>query len=171
MDILNPYYSIKTKKEGVGMALVDEFTTVTEEYDNNLYNVFKKVIDKAKLYSKQANMDPIETFIHVNKSLEDSYIELSVALGITSKEKAHFAFQNNKAPLSEKLQERLFTYIEPITNEARNAIKLKAKDVLSATSLEELQEKYNSLLSILSKEPISKSPYLYEGLEFTKKKN
>lgn len=153
------------------MALADEFTTVTEEYDNNLYNIFKKVIDEAQLYSKQANMDPIETFIHVNKSLEISYVELSVALGITSKEKAHFAFQNNKAPLSEKLQERLFAYIEPITNEARNAIKLKAEDVLSATPLEELQEKYNSLLSILSKKPISSSPYLYEGLEFTKKKN
>lgn len=171
MDILNPYYSIKNKKEGVDMALVDEFTTVTEEYDNNLYNIFKRVIDEATLYSKQASMDPIETFIHVNKKLEISYVELSVALGITSKEKAHFAFQNNKPPLSEKLQERIFTYMEPITNEARNTIKLKAEDVLSATSLEELQEKYNSLLSMLSKEPISKSPYLYEGLELTKKKS
>lgn len=157
------------------MGLVEEFTVITEEYDNKLFNIFKRVIDVALKDSEDSKMNPIETFIHVNAELESSYVELALALGIITEERVttYEKFSLNSAPISEKLLERIDAYMEPIVKEARKIIRQKAKEVQCATSLEELQEKYNHLMAILNNESILNFSYIFEDLEindFAKRK-
>lgn len=149
------------------MKLVDEFTIITEEYDNKLFNIFKRVIDVALKDSKDSNMDPIETFIYINDKLESSYVELAVALGIVTEESIKVYGKNSlrSAPISEKLFERIDAYMEPVVKEAREVIRRKAEEVQRATSLEELKEKYNHLMAILNSEAISNFSYIFEDLE------
>jgi len=155
------------------MAIQDDFIFITEEYDNKLYNVFKKVIDEAKIYTKKSNMNAIETFEYVNKKLELAYVELALALGIISNKAAYIETCNFPVrinpPLSEKLIERIYYYMDDIIKEVQKVIAEKAEDILISETLDELQEKYNELQSILSNKTISESPYLYEGLELTYK--
>lgn len=155
------------------MSMKDDFTHITEDYDNKLFNVYKKVIDEAKAHCKSVRMNAIETFIYVNNKLELSYIELAQVLGIISEEEAHIVACNfrikRKPPISEKLEERIYDYIDDIIKGVQKIITEKAEDILVSETLDELQQKYGELQSILTNNTISESPYLYERLEITYK--
>lgn len=158
------------------MSLVEEFIEITNEYDNKLFEKFKTVIDQSILESKELRLDGIDSFIYIITKLEEAYIELALAIGIVTEEtiKADTYFRINP-PISEKLTERIYTYLEPITIEAQEAIKLLAEQVTLSTSVTEMQENYNKLNSILNNKTIAENPYLIDELDigegFTYKKD
>ena len=158
------------------MSLVEDFTKITDEYDNKLFEKFKTVIDQSILESKELRLDGIDSFIYIITKLEEAYIELALAIGIVTEEtiKADTYFRINP-PISEKLTERIYTYLEPITIEAQEAIKLLAEQVTLSTSVTEMQENYNRLNSILNNKTIAENPYLIDELDigegFTYKKD
>ena len=158
------------------MSLVEDFTKITDEYDNKLFEKFKIVIDQSILEAKELRLDGIDSFIYIIKKLEEAYIELALAIGIVTEEtiKADTYFRINP-PISEKLTERIYTYLEPVTVEAQVAIKLLAEQVTLSTSVTEMQENYNRLNSILNNTTIAENPYLIDELDigegFTYKKD
>ena len=158
------------------MSLVEDFTKITDEYDNKLFEKFKTVIDQSILESKELRLDGIDSFIYIITKLEEAYIELALAIGIVTEEtiKADTYFRINP-PISEKLTERIYTYLEPITIEAQEAIKLLAEQVTLSTSVTEMQENYNRLNNILTNKTIAENPYLIDELDigegFTYKKD
>lgn len=155
------------------MSLTNEFININKEYDNKLYDTFKKVIDEALTESKNNNMNPIEIYIYVNEKLESAYVELALAMGLITKNEIYmppYDVQSRvKPPISDNLFDRISAYMEPFIEEARKAIKLQAEEILQSKNLEELQEKYHKLEKILSIQSISEAPYLYENLYFTNK--
>jgi hypothetical protein len=158
------------------MSLVKEFIEITNEYDNKLFEKFKIVIDQSILETKELRLDGIDSFIYIITKLEEAYIKLALAIGIVTEEtiKADTYFRINP-PISEKLTERIYTYLEPVTVEAQVAIKLLAEQVTLSTSVTEMQENYNRLNSILNNKTITENPYLIDELDigegFTYKKD
>lgn len=148
--------------------MLKEFENITKKYDDSMFEIFKRVIDEAKTESKKNNLDSIEIFIYVSDKLRFAYAQLALAQGIISNEN-NYNEALNKYIISEKLLERICVYTAPIAEAARNAIKLKAEEILQSTSLDELQNEYNSLFSLLSNDSIQENPWLYEAIELTKK--
>lgn len=110
----------------------------------------------------QKKLNPISTFIHVNEKIEYGYIQLTLTKGIIVSEK-DYSECHNQLIISEKLLEKIYTYIEPITKNAR--IEIKADYILMSSSLEELKEEYNNLMKLLSNDIIQKNSYVYEEIE------
>lgn len=158
------------------MSLIEDFVEITNEYDNRLFEKFKTVIDQSILEVKELRLDGIDSFIYIIKKLEEAYIELALAIGIVTEEtiKADTYFRINP-PISEKLTERIYTYLEPVTVEAQESIKLLAEQVTLSTSVTEMQENYNRLNSILNNKTIAENLYLIDDLDigegFTYKKD
>ena len=50
------------------------FKDVTTEYNDKIFNIFKKIIDDTKEKCKKDGKDIIETYIEVNKIIEDGLI-------------------------------------------------------------------------------------------------
>ena len=92
------------------------------------------------------------TFIHGLGGSKESYNE------------AH-----NNLMISENLQERILTYLNPVIENARNYIIKKAQEVCESTTLDELQTSYDELLSLLSNKTIQHNSFVYEDLDITKK--
>ena len=78
-------------------------------------------------------------------------------------------FELKKPPISEKLEEKIYNYMDDIIKEVQKVIIEKAEYVLISETVDELQQKYSELQSLLAINAISESPYLYEGLEITYK--
>lgn len=83
----------------------------------------------------------------------------------TIKDEKDYIESLNSYIMPENLQERIYTYLSPIIEEARNYIKSMCEDVLASTSLSDLRNNYNKLLSILSIKAIEENDYLYEGIK------
>lgn len=149
------------------MTTLAQFTILTSQHDNALFEVFKKIIDNAKVETEKNWLDSISAFIFVIDNLESAYAQLALAMGIISSEK-EYNQSYNKFIISEKLSERIYTYLESITQAAREDIKKKAQDVKDAFTLSELHQKYDALNSLLSNKTIQQNSYVYEGISFVK---
>ena len=150
------------------MNLLENFSMLLKEQDEDLFEIFKQLIDNAKIEAKEKNLNPISTFIHVNEKIEYGYIQLALAKGIIVREK-DYSECHNQLIISEKLLEKIYTYIEPITKNARKEIKLKVNYILMSSSLEELKEEFNNLMKLLSNDTIQKNSYVYEEIELEPK--
>jgi antitoxin component YwqK of YwqJK toxin-antitoxin module len=71
--------------------------------------------------------------------------------------------------ISEDLQERIWTYLNPVIENARNYIIKKAQEVCESTTLDELQTSYDELFTLLSNKTIQHNSFVYEDLDITKK--
>lgn len=149
------------------MNLQKEFKTLTTQFDDSMFQIFKEVIDTAKDKAKNLNLDPISTFIFINEQLKLAYIELALETGIIIK-KEEYNDAHNKLIISERLNEKIYNYIEPISQKARKEIKLKAEKILEVTSLDELQKEYNNLMILLSDKTILANDYVFQDIELKK---
>jgi len=151
------------------MNILENFSLILKQHDETLFEIFKQLIDNAKIEAKEKNLDPILTFIHVNDNIEYGYIQLALAKGIIIR-KEDYTEYHNQLIVSEKLLEKIYVYIEPITKNAREEIKLKAGYILASSTLEELKEEYKNLMELLSNNTIQKNSYVYEELELKSKR-
>ena len=151
------------------MELMDKFTSITKKHDDAMFEIFKSIIDKAKKEAEEQRLDSIYTFVYVNEKLQNAFRKLALVKGVVSDEKNYTEALSSHI-LSESLLERIYTYLYSIIKDTRNGIRKLCEDILDSTSLKELQERYDRLLSVLSMREIQANEYLYEGIEFTKKK-
>jgi len=146
------------------MELIERISIITKQYEDNLFEIIKEEIDKSKIEVEKKNLSPIETFIYVNEKLQKIFAQLALVEGTIKDEKDYIESLNSYI-MPENLQERIYTYLSPIIEEARNYIKSMCEDVLASTSLSDLRNNYNKLLSILSIKAIEENDYLYEGIK------
>lgn len=149
------------------MTTLSQFTILTSQHDNALFDIFKNIIDEAKAETEKNWLDSISAFIFVIDNLESAYAHLAMAMGIIATEK-EYNEGLNKFIVSEKLSERIYTYLEPITQAAREDIKKKAEEDKDAFTLSELHKKYGALNSLLSNKTLQQNSYVYEGISFVK---
>ena len=151
------------------MNLSEIFSELLKKQDESLFEIFKQLIDNAEIEAKEKNLNPILTFIHINEKIEYGYIQLALAKGIIDNEEDYTEY-HNQLIVSEKLLEKIYTYIEPITQNARKEIKIKVDYTLNSHTLEELKERYEILMELLSNNTIQKNSYVYEELKLKPKR-
>ena len=151
------------------MNLSEIFSELLKKQDESLFEIFKQLIDNAEIEAKEKNLNPILTFIHINEKIEYGYIQLALAKGIIDNEEDYTEY-HNQLIVSEKLLEKIYTYIEPITQNARKEIKIKVDYTLNSPTLEELKERYEILMELLSNNTIQKNSYVYEELKLKPKR-
>ena len=113
------------------------FKDVTEEYNNKIFNIFKKLIDDTKEKCKKENKNIIETYIEVNKIIEDGFNNLMKVQDIKD---TNFNLMN-----------RVYLYIDDIIVATKKQIQYDAQMVLDSPDLRSLKENYEKLMSEIEK--------------------
>lgn len=113
------------------------FKDVTEEYNNKIFNIFKKLIDDTKEKCKKENKNIIETYIEVNKIIEDGFNNLMKVQDIKD---TNFNLMN-----------RVYLYIDDIIVATKKQIQYDAQMVLDSPDLGSLKENYEKLMSEIEK--------------------
>ena len=143
------------------MSLSNEFKILTQQFDESIFQIFKKVIDEAKEEAQKNDLDSILTFISINDKIKYCCIQLALANGIIENEN-DYNESHNSLIISENLLKKIYTYIEPITEKAKNEITCKVKSISNSNSVEDLQNACNNLFSLLSNKTIQENAYLYQ---------
>jgi len=146
------------------MELANKFKTVVTDYENKLFEIFKERIDLANKQATEQNMDPVDRYVLVNNTIEDAYKKLAFAQGMIAYCDLPYEAHPN---LSDELTERIYTYIEPITNEARKVLQGQVDHIIDSSNLGELLEKLDEFKKMLSDKGIDS--ILYEDLEIKKR--
>lgn len=149
------------------MELLDKFKSILNQYEDSLYEIIKDFIDEVLVEAKNNNLNPVETFILINEKLQDFYKKMVIIQGIVSDEKRcnekHIDYI-----ISERVYDRIDLYLKPVLIDARKYIQKRANELLYCTSLDEMQEKYNSLMGLLSNKVIQDNSYLTEDIRLTR---
>lgn len=149
------------------MDLLERFKIISSQYEDSLFEIIKEVIDEAKVNALDKNLNPVETFILINEKLQKLYKNLVLTQGIISDEK-QYTEKHIYYIISEKVYERIDLYLRPVLANARKYIEERANELLYCTSLDEMQEKYNSLMELLSNKVIQDNSYLIEDIKLTR---
>ena len=113
------------------------FKDVTTEYNDKIFNIFKKLIDDTKEKCKKDRKDIIETYIEVNKIIEDGFNNLMEAQDVKD--------------INFDLMNKVYLYIDDIIQAAKKQIQYDAQTVLDSVDLGSLKENYEKLMSEIEK--------------------
>ena len=105
----------------------------TNDYNNKIFNIFVKIIDDTKEKCKKENKGIIDTYIEVNKVIEDGFNLLQDVQGVKD---TNF-----------DLMSKVYNYIDDIIEKTKNKIQFDAQIVLDSTDLGSLKENYELLMS------------------------
>ena len=145
------------------MATFDEFKEITTDYDNRLFEVFRRIIDTAIQASITNEMNALDRFVYVNNCVEKAYRELACAQGIIATPNLPY---NVTPPISDELMERIYDYTDPLVQEARNYLQAEVDKIVDSSTLGELMEKYEAFKAMLEEKEVDS--FLYEDLDIKK---
>ena len=146
------------------MSSFEKFNKLTIEYDNRLFEIFREIIDTAISYSLEERLNPLDRYVYVNNAIEQAYRELACAQGyIPSCDLPYEAHPR----LSDELEIRIYDYIEPITEGARQLLQKQVDEMMNSNTLGELKEKFEHFKNMLEQKDIPS--FLYEDLEIKKR--
>ena len=137
------------------MSLFERFKEITARHDDELFLVFKEIIEKAKTEAEDKNMNGVVKYNYINSKIEETYVMLASLTGVvdTIKDEETRAYAIQKCiinpPVSEKLEEKIYDYIKSQENEARDYIKSVASKVLESDDVETLTENYKELENLM----------------------
>ena len=147
--------------------MINEYISINKKYEDDLFNIIKKVIDEAIMETENICLNPVDSFIFINDKLVSFYKQMAIVNGIISNEKS-FTNGHIKYLISERLFIRIDEYLEPIYCSVKNYISIKANEVLESSTLGEMQEKYNSLILLSNNKAIKENSFLYDDIELKK---
>lgn len=150
------------------MEIVNELRTLNKEYEAKLYNIFIREIDKAIKCADDNKMNSIYKFIYINEEIDKLHIKLGIAKKSILKEEKR---DNYIEPsLTDEFIEKICNYIESITKEAQNYLKIMGEIIIQSDSLYFLLETHKELDKILSHPIIKDNMYITEGINLDKNK-
>lgn len=117
--------------------LEEIFKDITTEYNNKIFNIFKKIIDDTKEKCKKDGKDIIETYIEVNKIIEDGFNNLMEAQDVKD--------------INFDLMNKIYLYIDDIIQAVKKQIQYDAQTVLDSVDLRSLKENYEKFMSKIEK--------------------
>ena len=117
--------------------LEEIFKDVTTEYNNKIFDILKKTIDDTKEKCKKDGKDIIETYIEVNKIIEDGFNNLMEAQDVKD--------------INFDLMNKIYLYIDDIIQAVKKQIQYDAQTVLDSVDLRSLKENYEKFVSKIEK--------------------
>ena len=150
------------KNQEVGfMNTYERFKEIVDDYDSKLFEMFREIIDTA--ISNSMEMNALDRYVYVNNAIEDAYKRLACAQGIISSFNLPYKVD---PPISESLMEKIYSYVEPITEEARVYLQGEVDKILDSSTISELMEKLESFKAMLEEKEVDS--FMYEDLEIKK---
>ena len=150
------------------MEIIEELIILNKEYEDKLYNIFKREIDNAIKYAEGNKMNSIDKFIYINETLDKLHNKLGIARKSIVKEEKR---DNYIEPsLTDDFIKRIDIYIEPITKEVQNYLKIMGEIIIQSDSLYFLIETYKELDKILNHPIIKNNMYVIERIDLDKNK-
>ena len=135
----------------------EKLEKITIEYEDKLFDIFKNIIDTSTMVAIEEEMEPIDKYAYVNKSVQNAFSQLASIQGLS----------NNEPNISDSLNEKIYDYYDPLAQEARIDIQNKIDNIMDSEYLEELIDKLNSLKAELENKGLSS--YFYEKRNIKKK--
>ena len=155
------------------MNLLERFIKASERHDEELFLIFKDVIDKVIKEANSKEMNGVLKYNLINHKIEETYAILAQSIGFVEKIDTEYSMSNaiqkcvSNPPVSERLEEKIYNYIKPQEKEAREYFKLVASSVLESNSVEDLKQNYQELENLM--QLIDSSIYSDIGLEIPTK--
>ena len=135
----------------------EKLEKITIEYEDKLFDIFKNIIDTSTMVAIEEEMEPIDKYAYVNKSVQNAFSQLASIQGLS----------NNEPNISDSLNEKIYDYYDPLAQEARIDIQNKIDNIMDSEYLEELIDKLNSLKAELENKGLSS--YFYEKRNIKKR--
>ena len=135
----------------------EKLEKITIEYEDKLFDFFKNIIDTSTKVAIEEEMEPIDKYAYVNKSVQNAFSQLASIQGLS----------NNEPNISDSLNEKIYDYYDPLAQEARIDIQNKIDNIMDSEYLEELIDKLNSLKAELENKGLSS--YFYEKRNIKKR--
>lgn len=150
------------------MEIIEELRALTKDYEDKLYSIFTREIDKAIKFADDNKMNSIDKFIYVNEEIDKLHVKLGIARGSINKLEKRTNYI--EPSLTDDFIERICNYIEPIIKEAQNYLKTMGEIIIQSDSLYFLIETYKELEKLLSHPVIKNNMYVIEGIDLDKNK-
>ena len=129
-----------------------ELETIIRDYEEKLFQFFKRKIDAKVIECKANNYDPIKTYIEIRKLINELEEDVKMYTGLT---------QMNDEP-----DTRVIMYTDEYMEEAIADFKHRAEQLLKSPTLDELIEGVDKLNEIIEELKSVGSESIYEVVVF-----
>lgn len=131
---------------------MSELETIIRDYEEKLFQFFKRKIDAKVIECKANNYDPIKTYIEIRKLINELEEDVKMYTGLN---------QMNDEP-----DTRVIMYTDEYMEEAIADFKHKAEQLLKSPTLDELIEGVDKLKEIIEELKSVGSESISEGVVF-----
>jgi hypothetical protein len=66
--------------------MINEYISINKKYEDDLFNIIKKVIDEVIMETENICLNPVDSFIFINDKLVSFYKQMAIVNGIISDE-------------------------------------------------------------------------------------
>ena len=131
---------------------MSELETIIRDYEEKLFQFFKRRIDAKVIECKANNYDPIKTYIEIRKLINELEEDVKMYTGLN---------QMNDEP-----DTRVIMYTDEYMEEAITDFKQRAEQLLESPTLDELIEQVDKLKKIIEELKSVGSESISEGVVF-----
>ena len=131
---------------------MSELETIIRDYEEKLFQFFKRKIDAKVIECKANNYDPIKTYIEIRKLVNELEEDVKMYTGLTQ--------------MNDELDTRVIMYTDEYMEEAIADFKQRAEQLLESPTLDELIEGVDKLKEIIEELKSVGSESVSEGVVF-----
>lgn len=131
---------------------MSELETIIRDYEEKLFQFFKRKIDAKVIECKANNYDPIKTYIEIRKLINELEEDIKMYTGLNQ--------------MNDELDTRVIMYTDEYMEEAIADFKHKAEQLLKSPTLDELIEGVDKLKEIIEELKSVGSESISEGVVF-----
>ena len=131
---------------------MSELETIIRDYEEKLFQFFKRKIDAKVIECKANNYDPIKTYIEIRKLVNELEEDVKMYTGLTQ--------------MNDELDTRVIMYTDEYMEEAIADFKQRAEQLLESPTLDELIEGVDKLKEIIEELKSVGSESISEGVVF-----
>lgn len=134
-----------------------ELETIIKDYEEKLFQIFKRKIDAKAIECKANNLDAIQTYIEIRKLVNELEEEIKSYTGLSQ--------------MNDELGDRVILYTDEHMNEAIEEFRRKAEQLLKSSTLDELIEGVEEIKKIIEELKAVGSESVSEGVVFENDQN
>lgn len=135
---------------------MSELETIIRDYEEKLFQFFKRKIDAKVIECKANNFDPIKTYIEIRKAVNELEEDIKMYSGLTQ--------------MNDELDTRVIEYTDEYMNEAVSEFQRRAEQLLESSTLDDLIEEVDKLKKIIEELKTVGSESVSEGVVFKNNK-
>lgn len=134
---------------------MSELEVIIKEYEEKLFQIFKRKIEEKVQECKSNNFDSIKTYIEIRKVVIELEKDINMYTGLNQ--------------INDELDERVIEYTDMYMNESINEFQRRAEQLLESDSLDQLLDEVEKIKRIIEELKEVGSESISECVVFKKK--